>query len=102
MRRGCGSGWRSAAGASRRGREEAQLERRAHVLGALDEAHLVVDAAPVRVGGLGADVEALADLRRRVALRHEQEDLALAVAQRGVARPYVLPLRALGPPLGEY
>src|SRR5688572_33368834 len=65
--------------------EQAELERKLHVFSAMCEAELLLDALLVRVHRLRADEEALANLRRGVALCNEAKHVALSLCQRFVA-----------------
>src|SRR4051812_17806410 len=62
-------------------REQAETQRELHVVRAMVEVELFLNALLVRVDGLRADEQLLADLRRRVALADEPQHVALAHSQ---------------------
>src|SRR6185437_7698553 len=62
-------------------REDTQLERELNVVRPVRQSELLLDALLVGVDGLGTDEQLLADLRRRVPLRHEAQHVALALRQ---------------------
>src|SRR5258708_16818069 len=72
---------------SRDGRlKQSELEGKLHVIGAVREAQLVVDALLVGVHRLGADRELLANFWRGIAFSDEAHHGALAVGETFVAR----------------
>src|SRR3954470_22068879 len=62
-------------------REQAQLQRKLHVVSAVGNPELLLDALLVRVHRLRADEELLTDFRRGIALRYEAEHVLLALRQ---------------------
>src|SRR6185437_9481221 len=62
-------------------RENTQLQRELYVVRPVRQPELLLDALLVRVDGLRADEQLLADLRRRVALGHVAQYVALALSQ---------------------
>src|SRR3954469_16766581 len=67
--------------ASPLGLEESETKAELHVVGPVREAQLLGDALLVRLHGLGADAQLLADLGRRVAAGHENQHISFPLAQ---------------------
>src|SRR5436190_13693595 len=61
--------------------EKAELECELHVVRSVRQPELFLDALLVRVHRLWADEQTLTDLRRRIALRDEPEDVSLALRE---------------------
>src|SRR4051812_14978835 len=62
-------------------REEPQLQRQLNIIRPVVQAELLLDSLLVGIDGLRADEQPLTDLRRRVSLSDELEDVLLALGQ---------------------